>query len=275
MSDPLQAWTRAFSHNQAAFLQALFPKPTGGDTPTDGEKSKSPLQAQFDEIRQTWKESMAKWAALTSKGRDTVPKAETLRDLFSAERWTDAATGPFNAGLRQLLEGPRYAVLWDADRRLLELQQLSAERDRAVARYQSLVQKGWSDAVVRFSKSMPSRTAPSQTWRELAERWIATLNETLLDVYRSPEFVEAQRHMLRAIADHRLQERRICEAWCEVAQLPTRTELDEVQRTLTDVRRRVRLLERSCTSDSGRPDTAGAVPKPRRSPRRKRSPATV
>ena len=37
--------------------------------------------------------------------------------------------------------------------------------------------------------------------------------------------------MLRAASDRHLQERRIAEAWCEAAHVPTRSEVDELQRT--------------------------------------------
>ena len=51
--------------------------------------------------------------------------------------------------------------------------------------------------------------------------------------------------MLRAASDLQLQERRIAEAWCEAAHVPTRSEVDELQRTVTELRRELRMLRRS------------------------------
>jgi hypothetical protein len=62
--------------------------------------------------------------------------------------------------------------------------------------------------------------------------------------HRSDEFVEAQSKMLRSASDYRLQERKIAEAWCDAIHIPTRSEMDEVQRTVTELRRQLRALQR-------------------------------
>ena len=146
-----------------------------------------------------------------------------------------------------MLEGPRYAVLWDLDRKLLELQKLTLQRDKAVAAYQAVVQKAWNLAFQRFTKALGSKpqAAAGLTWRGLTDQWLAVANETLIEVHRSEEFVEAQRRMLRAASDRHLQERKIAEAWCEAAHVPTRSEVDELQRHVVELRREVRLLRRA------------------------------
>jgi hypothetical protein len=51
--------------------------------------------------------------------------------------------------------------------------------------------------------------------------------------------------LTRSGAECRLQEREIAEAFCEMQQMPTRTEMDEVQREVYELRRRLRALEKS------------------------------
>jgi polyhydroxyalkanoate synthase subunit PhaE len=51
--------------------------------------------------------------------------------------------------------------------------------------------------------------------------------------------------MLRAASDRHLQERKMAEAWCEAAHVPTRTEVDELHRTVTELRRELRRLRRA------------------------------
>ena len=65
----------------------------------------------------------------------------------------------------------------------------------------------------------------------------------LVETHRTPEFLEAQRRLTRSGAECRLQEREIVEAFCEMQQTPTRTEMDEVQREVYELRRRLRALE--------------------------------
>ena len=104
----------------------------------------------------------------------------------------------------------------------------------------------WSEAVKRFLQEInDTQGTPITTWRELIDVWIKTANETLLATHRTPEFLEAQRRLTRSGAECRLQEREIAEAFCEMQQTPTRTEMDEVQREVYELRRRLRALERS------------------------------
>ncbi len=128
----------------------------------------------------------------------------------------------------------------------------------------------------RFSSSVAStKVQAPPTWRDIADRWLAVVNDTLIEAQRSEAFVEAQRKMLRSASDHRLQERKIAEAWCEAFHVPTRTEMDEMQRTVIELRRQLRALQRA----SG-PRPPAAAMRPLRnpasvSPRRSRTPPSA
>ena len=69
-------------------------------------------------------------------------------------------------------------------------------------------------------------------------------NQTLVETHRSAEFLTAQRDLLRAGMDFLLAERRLFEQLVEPAGLPTRTEIDEVHRSVWELKRRIRELER-------------------------------
>ena len=104
----------------------------------------------------------------------------------------------------------------------------------------------WNEAVKRFLREInDTQGTPITSWRELTDVWVKTANESLLETHRTPEFLEAQRRLTRSGAECRLQEREIVEAFCEMQQTPTRTEMDEVQREVYALRRRLRALERS------------------------------
>jgi polyhydroxyalkanoate synthase subunit PhaE len=223
------------------------------------------LADQFAELRDTWKESIEKWTELVSqRNKSGSLTPEALRALFTPGRWSGSGSGAFDAALQQVLEGPKYATLFDLDRQLLVLRQLSVQRDQDVAAYQAVVNKGWNTAFERFASRWPTakEEAPA-TWRGLADRWLGVVNDSLIDVHRSDEFIEAQRKMLRSASDYRLQERKMAEAWCEAFHIPTRTEMDEMQKTVTELRRQLRSLQRDARP---RPvaDEAPAAPSSRR-----------
>jgi polyhydroxyalkanoate synthesis regulator phasin len=261
------SWADSWATSQQALMKAMFPVQAPG-TPAAMD-TQGLLQEQFADLRDTWKESIAKWTELAQQGPKAPPlTAEALRALFVPARWSGAGTGSFDAGLRQVLEGPKYALLFDLDRKLLALKQLASQRDADVAAFHAILVKAWRTAFERFSASVPAATAQQPaTWRGTADRWLAVVNDTLIEVQRSQAFIEAQRKMLRSASDHRLQEQKIAEAWCEAFHVPTRTEMDEMQRTVTELRRQLRTLQRANGSKPAANDAPASQP---RNPTKKR-----
>jgi polyhydroxyalkanoate synthesis regulator phasin len=246
---------------QQAMLKNFLPWMAQGAAAVH-EANAPPLEEQFNELRDTWQASVERWSAFAKEAaQGELPSGDKLREMFTPASWTGPGAGVLDASLQHVLEGPRYATLGDLDRKLLELQQATLQRDKAVAQYQTVVQQAWGRAFERFTKNLASepQAAGQQTWRGLVDRWLAVANDTLIEAHRSDEFVEAQRRMLRAASDRHLQERRIAEAWCEAAHVPTRSEVDELQRQVTELRRELRLLRRAAQSAAA-PTPAPAQP---------------
>jgi polyhydroxyalkanoate synthase subunit PhaE len=261
MSEAPNTWADSWAASQQALMQAMFPVqppdvPAATGTP-------GALQEQFADLRDTWQESIEKWTELVKQGAKAAPiTPEALRELFAPDRWS--GTGAFDAGLRQVLEGPKYAMLFDLDRKLLALGQLASRRDRDVAAFHAIMLKAWNTAFERFSSSLVAmKVQAPATWRDMADRWLAVVNDTLIEAQRSEAFVEAQRKMLRSASDYRLQEQKIAEAWCEAFHVPTRTEMDEMQRTVTELRRQLRALQRAGGPRTAANQAAASQPKKR------------
>jgi len=258
---------------QQAMWKPYFPWTDGQTGEPKPAANSNPLQDQFNELRNTWQASVAKWTDFAKEAAyGELPSADKLREMFTPAAWAHGAgagSGVVDAALQRVLEGPRYAVLWDLDRQLLELQKLTLQRDKAVAAYQAVVQKAWNAAFERFTKALGSdpQTFAKLTWRGLADKWLAIANDTLIEVHRSEKFIEAQRHMLRAASDRHLQERKIAEAWCEAGHIPTRSEIDELQRHVVELRRELRLLRRATPTGAAPAVAAGARKAPVRRPR--------
>ena len=246
MNELFRAWTQGMAAHQAAqagLANALFPKSAEAPSEPPVAEAGTPLEAQFNELRDTWKVSIEKWAALAKDTADTSALSPTsLHDLFDPARWNAASP---DAALRRVLDGPRYATQWNLDRKMLELQQLASQRDQAIAKYHAIVKKAWQEALERFSSSAIAQgaTAPA-TWRELTDRWLAVANDTLVETYRTDAFIQAQRQLLRLASEHRLKQQEIAETWCQACHVPTRTEVDETQRQVVELRRQLRALQR-------------------------------
>lgn len=220
---------------------------TSASAPTGGMGNAVEMaQAQFGQMAELFKKSMEGWAALAQAPADAKGglDASVLKKLFDPAEWGRAGNGGFDLALEHLTEGPSYATLWDLDRKLLKAQRLSQARMQDIAAYQMIVQAAWNTAFEKFVKALgDSKGEPLQSARDFLDLWIATANDVLLEMHRTPKFLEAQRKVTRSSAEYRLQEREIAEVFCEMHHIPTRTEMDEVQRTVVELRRELRALK--------------------------------
>ncbi len=246
-------WLKFWQDNQKNLFQAW----------AEGKATAKPPEGGGDPMGELMKRSMEEWAALaqeawTQSGRFD---ADMLSKAFDPAEWRRAGTR-FDMGLEKLTEGPTYATLFDLDRKILNAQKLWIDRTRDIEHYYEVVQGAWNRAYERFLKSVGAKEGPPiKSFRQVLDLWLATANTALIEMHRSKEFLDAQRRMTRSSTDYRLAEQSIAEAFCEIHHIPTRTEMDEMQRAVTELKREVRSLQRKA---------AGPEPGPARKPARKR-----
>lgn len=236
---------RAWAEQQQNFLKAVtgMAAPPPGAAPGPGP---APL-AGLAQVQDLWRNAIEKWMALAPQGLARAGNVDDLlKSLFDPAQWAPAGLGPLDRAIEHLVDGPSYATLWTLDRKLLRAQKLRAEWARDLAAYQLVMQNAWGEALKRFLSAVHLADGePIRTWRELADLWIEIANDTLIETHRTPGFLEAQRRLTRSSTDCRLAEREIAEAYCEMHHIPTRTEVDELSRTVYELRRELRALKRS------------------------------
>jgi len=245
-NDSPNDWLKFWSENQKTLFQAWVegkPPPGAfrGEPPPMGDAMK-----QADQLSDLMRETMGQWANLSKEAWSQVGRfdTESMKKLFDPAEWKRAGSH-FDMGLEKLTEGPTYATLWDLDKKMLNVQKLWMERARDVEQYWEVVQGAWTRALDRFMKTVnDSRGEPITKGRQMLDLWLATANKALVEMHRSAEFLEAQRKVTRSSTEYRLAEREIAEAFCEMHHIPTRTEMDEVQRVVTELRRELRALKR-------------------------------
>lgn len=239
-------WLKFWSENQKSLFQAWVegkPPPFAfrGEPPPQGD----PMKAA-DQMSDLMRSSMEQWASFAKEAWTQTGRfdADSMKKLFDPAEWKRAGSH-FDMGLEKLTEGPTYATLWDLDKKMLNVQKLWMERARDVEKYWEVVQGAWNRTLERFMKTInDNKGDPITSGRQMIDLWLATANKALLEMHRSDEFLEVQRKMTRSSTEYRLAEREIAEAFCEMHHIPTRTEMDEMQRTVTELRREIRALKK-------------------------------
>jgi hypothetical protein len=115
--------------------------------------------------------------------------------------------------------------------------------------HQMVMTNGWTRAANAFMSRLGTGTEGSKAftgkWRELSAIWIEIANSELIATQRSEAYLSSQRNLLKASTDLRLAQQELAAFYGEMFGLPMRAEIDDVHKSLTDLRREIRALKRS------------------------------
>ncbi|MDP4023856.1 poly(R)-hydroxyalkanoic acid synthase subunit PhaE [Methylobacterium sp. NEAU 140] len=247
-------WARAGTafFDPAGISRAMAPGQAGSPWPGLPTADFAKLAEAQTALAQSWASATALSQTLTSAlrgGRDAPdPTAgAVLARIFDPQAWL-GGTAEFDAALNRMAEGPQLADLWQAERRYGALFTAWTALRRAQAGHQAVMLDAWTRAAGTFARDTNERSARGESFasaREMMQAWIETANTVLLEVQRSDAFLASQRDVLKASTDLRLAQQEVAAFASELYGQPTRAELDDVHKSLTDLRREVRALRRA------------------------------
>lgn len=162
-----------------------------------------------------------------------------------------------DAMLERLTKAPAFAHLFDLDQKLVGLMAAWAKLHTANLAYRTLVAKAWTEAQqAAFQKAgqaaMTAQGPAALDWSESADRWLADLNDALVGLMGSADYVKAQKQLHDAGAEVRAQLDKLGDEMAEWFQAPGRNEVDELAKSVAEMRKQLRRLTR--------PGTAGDEP---------------
>jgi hypothetical protein len=219
-----------------------------------------------------WATAAQHWFEPASAGEPEGIAAETLRRMLDPSRFLYAGTDEINHAIQRLVEGPEFADIGTLERQVLKATKEWLALREASAAHRAVTAAAWSRAFETFSKEMMTKPpSMKDSARSVLDRWLAIANEELIRTQRTDAFLEAQRNLLRAGVDYRLKERELVELWCETHSIPTRTEVDDLHRTVHGLNRRVRDLEKrfAAAMSAPKPEPKRAAPARKSAAKRK------
>jgi len=228
------------------------------------------LAAAGTAFRSLWASALDISATLTrslQQGEQPDPVAtEMLGKIFDPRTWF-AATDSMDETLNQLAEGPRLADLWDIERKFLAIFNAWVALRRRGMEHHTVMLEAWMQAAGAFARRLNAMAdaRESRSPRELMALWVETANAIMLETQRSDAYLQTQRELVKASTDLRLAQREVGEFYSEMFDAPTRAELDDVHKTVTELRRELRALRRELR-EGGRaapgPASSGPTPTP-------------
>ena len=222
----------------------------GAGTPSaymiDAERLASSSRALFEAWTSAAKASAAASVGTgDSKGNRIARRL--LNRIFDPLVWL-SAVGGMDQGLDRVAEGPRLADLFDTERRFLAVFNAWVTVRRRSYEHNSLMLQAWMRATSQFSKAMNEKADKGEkleSVRDVLTAWIETANTVLLETQRTEPYLESQRELVNASTQLRLAQQDIAQYYSEMFAVPTRTEIDDVHKAITELRREVRLSKRT------------------------------
>jgi len=251
------------------FTQAMVP----GKFPANFGVPHGDLTQASQAVLDLWTAAGSLSTALLAKlpsvsGNETIDA--TFRHMLDPRGWL-AGGGEMDEVLSRMAEGPRFADLWDMERRYARVMHAWGEMRRRNLEHNAVVLQAWMRAGHTFAKRLSEHGAdqPAPDNRALLTMWTEIANAELLETQRSEPFLAAQSAMIRASTDLKLAQQDLVEHAGKQYGFPTRTELDDVHRAVTEMRRELRALRRAMRETPAAPMIATQdAPIATRQPRR-------
>jgi hypothetical protein len=225
-----------------------------------GEKAAAPTRAAYavdaERLASSSRTLIDAWttaakAAGAPVGRDGFEgnrvASRILNRIFDPLLWL-SAVGGMDQGLDRVAEGPRLADLFDTERRFLAVFNAWVAVRRRSYEHNSLMLQAWMRATSQFSRALNEKAETGEKLeavRDVLTIWVETANTALLETQRTEPYLESQRELVNASTQLRLAQQDVAQFYSEMFAVPTRTEIDDVHKAVTELRREVRALKRA------------------------------
>jgi hypothetical protein len=131
--------------------------------------------------------------------------------------------------------------------------------------HNAVVLEAWLQAGRSFAEQLTKIEPKPLNAKAALTLWTEIANQQLLESQRSEPFLQTQAALIRATTELRVTQQELVEHFGKQYGFPTRTELDDVHRTVTELRRELRAMRQEQRVPAApQPDPKPAPPPERR-----------
>ena len=168
--------------------------------------------------------------------------------LLEPANWTKYAPEQLRVILQSIADGPKFADLATPQHEAAETWRETLDYTQAATDMGKIMQDAWIRTYGRFNESHSIEDLKASNPEAAMNAWLSAANHELLETQRTPEFMNAQKRMIRASTEIKARQKDTAEAWSEMYQMPTRTEIDDLAKTVQELRRELRKMKRELAS---------------------------
>lgn len=211
-------------------------------------KPKDPMTQGYE----AWQDFVKAWApgwdpaammaAANQKNMDH--QKEAFFALFDPSNWMTQAPEQLKKILQSVAQAPQLADMVMPQADAADHWQEVLDFQNATSAFAGVMQEAWQRAYKKYSENNSVEDLKSGKVQEALTAWVKTANEELLDAQSTQEFMTAQSDMIKASSALQKRQSKMAEKWAGAYQMPTRSEVDDLTKMVTELKREVRKLKR-------------------------------
>jgi len=118
----------------------------------------------------------------------------------------------------------------------------------AMDEYQLVIADAWSGVMEQVLREMMTRAEqgkPIESVRDLVRMWTSAADKSFDQVFRSERYTEVQGKFVSSYMEYRVHEQQIVDEVMKYGYIPSRTEMDEANRNIYELRKEVKALKKA------------------------------
>lgn len=153
----------------------------------------------------------------------------------------------FEETFGSLVNTPGFGITREIQQKMLQGFGSWTEYRRATNEYQLVLSRTWEHIYQQVLEEMMKRAEagkPIESLSDMMRLWTTAADAGLEEIFRSPEYLEAQNNMVNSAMRYRIDEQEIAELFMQSTYVPTRSEVDEAHRNIYELRKEVKALRK-------------------------------
>lgn len=156
-----------------------------------------------------------------------------------------------------ILQSPSLGYTREFNNKLFKSFDAWVNLSKASVDYQLVLVEVWLKAfeeVMRELASSKEKGETVQDWQQFLPVWSRVFDRVFAERFRSGDTVELQGNFLNSAMIYRLHQQQLMEVFLKMNDLPTRSEVDEIHRSIYELRKEIKSLKKSLAQSQTKKD---------------------
>ncbi len=128
---------------------------------------------------------------------------------------------------------------------------------KASVDYQLVLVEVWLKAFEELTRELASSKEKDETiqnWQQFLQVWSSVFDRVFAQTFRSEDALEIQGKFLNSAMTYRLRQQQLMEVFLKMNDLPSRSEVDEIHRSIYELRKEIKSLKKSLAQSQTKKD---------------------